>query len=168
MKLLSTCDTGSKTAEMGRGWGKRLLAFILPPGRREAGEAGVGVSVPTLGAEEDCELRPRQGHPEGSSHLAPTPTPPIPFLFPRTAPPGKAATAPWLLRRKGRSRGPMGEGGKPGGSLARAGGPRCSPCRTRRTPFPRWLGSAAEVVGMRVGGADWRVPPARCEEATPL
>lgn len=116
MKLLSTCDTGSKTAEMGRGWGKRLLASIHPPRRREA---GVGVSVPRQGAEEDWELRPRQGRPEGSSHLAHTRAPPIRFPFPRTAPRGKAA-APRPLRLEGRRRGPMGEGGKPGGFVARA------------------------------------------------
>lgn len=116
MKLLSTCDTGSKTAEMGRGWGKQLLASIHPPRRREA---GVGVSVPRQGAEEDWELQPRQGRPEGSSHLAHTPTPPIPFSCPSTALLGKPS-GPWLLPRKGRRRGPMGEGGKPGGFTAPA------------------------------------------------
>lgn len=31
----------------------------------------------------------------------------------------------------------------------------CSPCRTRRTHFPRWLGSAVELVGMsREGGLE--------------
>lgn len=39
MKLLSTCDTGSKTAEMGRGWGKQLLSSIHPLCRREKSQS---------------------------------------------------------------------------------------------------------------------------------
>lgn len=62
----------------------------------------------------------------------------------------------------------MGEGGKPGGFMALAVRPRCSPCRTRRTHFPRWLGAATELVGMRIGRAGWRLPLARNEKTTPL
>lgn len=63
MKLLSTCDTGSKTAEMGRVCvcvcrGELLLAFIHPAHRLEAGAM---VSAPRQGAEEDWEQRPPQG-----------------------------------------------------------------------------------------------------------
>lgn len=146
--------------------GETLLAFIHPACWREA---GVGVSFSRQGAEEDWELRPPQGRPEVSSYLAHTPAPLIPYPFPRIAPPGKAAAVSWLLWRKGRSRGgPMGEGGKPGGFMALAVRPRCSPCRTRRTHFPRWLGAATELVGMRIGRAGWRLPLARNEKTTPL
>lgn len=59
MKLLSTCDTGSKTAEMGRGVvGELLLAFIHPA---HGLEAGAMVSAPRQGAEEDWEQWPLQG-----------------------------------------------------------------------------------------------------------
>lgn len=36
--------------------------------------------------------------------------------------------------------------------------PRCYPCKTRRTHFPRWLGSAAESVGIS-GEGRRRLPP---------
>lgn len=146
----------------GGGGGKLLLAFIHPV---HGLEAGVTVSAPRQGAEEDRELWPPQGPWEGPQVLPLPPStlfPPIPFFFTGTALRGKGAATSWLLWPKGRSWRQIG-----GGSKARLPGPaaarqRCSPCSTRRTHFPRWLGSAAESVGIsREGGM--RLPPSRGE-----
>lgn len=108
MKLLSTCDTGSETAEMGRGWGNRLLASIHPSRRLEA---GVGVSVPRQGAEEDASSERGQGAPRA---LLASPTAlPRPFRSLSREPnarPGRSANTLGLLWRKGRSRGRWGKG----------------------------------------------------------
>lgn len=97
MKLLSTCDTGTKTAEMGAGGGGLLLAFIHPA---HGLEAGVTVSAPRQGAEEDRELWPPQGRRQGPS-VPPLPPftlfPPISFSSTGTALRGKGAATSWLL-----------------------------------------------------------------------
>lgn len=107
MKLLSTCDTGSETAEMGRGWGNRLLASIHPSRRLEA---GVGVSVPRQGAEEDGSSDRGKG--AWKALLTSPTTLPRPFRSFSQEPnerPGKSANTPGLLW-KGRSRGTWGKG----------------------------------------------------------
>lgn len=98
----------------GGGGGKLLLAFIHPVHRLEA---GVPVSAPRQGAEEDRELWPPPGRWEGPS-VPPLPPstlfPPIPFSFTGTALRGKGAATSWLLWQKGRSWRPLGEGAKLG------------------------------------------------------
>lgn len=61
----------------------------------------------------------------------------------------------------------VGAGDRWGRSKARFPGPaaarqRCSLCSTRRTHFPRWLGSAVESVGIS-GEGGMRLPPSRGE-----
>lgn len=126
------------------------------------------MSFSRQGAEEDWELQPRQGRPEVSSYLAHTPIPLISFPFPGIAPPAKPLPFLGCSCRKVEAGDQWEEGGKPGGFRALAVWPRCSPCRTRRTPFPCWLGAVVELVGLRVRWAGRRVPPARNEKTTPL
>lgn len=95
-------------------------------------------------------------------------SPPSPALFSRpfwpllqSPPLAKLLSRPGCSGRKVGARDRPEEGAQPGGSEAPPVWTRCSPCSTRRTHFPRWLGSAAESVGLRVTGASWRLPPAR-------
>lgn len=118
------------------------------------------MSAPRQGAEEDWELRPPQGRREGSSFtsLHPLPAPSILFHRNRSA---RQKSCHFLAALAERSE----LATEVGGSRARFPGPaaawqRCSPCSTRRTHFPRWLGSAAESVG--ISGEGGR------EEATSL
>lgn len=162
MKLLSTCDTGSETAEMGRGWGNRLLASIHPSRRLEA---GVGVSVPRQGAEEDRSSDRGKG---ARKPLLTSPTTlPRPFRSFSQEPyerPGKSANTPGLLWRKGRSRGTWGKGEArrlPGlGSLATL---FSMPGTSDPFPTPVWLRGG---VGRDESGEGGLVT--RNEETTPL
>ena len=151
MKLLSTCDTGSETAEMGRGWGNRLLASIHPSRRLEA---GVGVSVPRQGAEE--EGAPTAARALGKlSSPRPQAYPAHSVPFPRN-PTNDLASLPTLLGCSGKvGAGERGGREKPEGFKASTVWSRYSPCPARRTHFPRRFGCAAELVGMRVGRAGW-------------
>lgn len=129
------------------GGGELLLAFIHPA---HGLEAGVTVSAPRQGAEEDRELWPPQGRREGPS---------VPLiLFHRNRSAGQRSCH-FLAALAERSE--LATDG--GGSKARFPGPAaarqlCSPCSTRRTHFPRWLGSAAESVGIS-GEGGMRLPP---------
>lgn len=108
--------------------------------------------------------------PRGLLLPSPHPTPLLPHPFPR-APAARPRSRDSLAGPPERSEliGTSGGGSKARRLRALAGWPRCSPCRTRRTHFPRWLGAAAEWVGVRVGGwAGGSLPlamrkPLRCE-----
>lgn len=132
------------------GWRLELECQSLDRGRKRTGRSGRGKAPREL----------------PSPRLQPYPAHYVPFPKNQTA--RQICQHSWLLRRKGRSRGPWGEGGSPEGFKASSVWPRNSPCSTRRTHFPRWFGLAAELVGMRVGRAGWRLPPACNEETTPL
>lgn len=118
------------------------------------------MSAPRQGAEEDWELRPPQGRREGSSFTSLHPLPAPSILFHRNGS-ARQKSCHFLAALAERSE----LATEVGGSRARFPGPaaawqRCSPCSTRRTHFPRWLGSAAESVG--ISGEGGR------EEATSL
>lgn len=123
-------------------------------------EAGGTVSEPRQGAEEDRELRPPQGRREGPSLTSLHPLPTHSILFNRNRSAGQRSCH-FLAALAERSE--LATDG--GGSKARFPGPaaawqRCSPCSTRRTHFPRWLGSAAELVGISGEGGK-KLPPSR-------
>ena len=150
MKLLSPYDSGSEPAEMGRGCGNRLPASVHPARRLEA---GVGVSVPRRGRK-----RPQAPSAAGAlralSPPRPQPYPAHSVPFPENPTPDRA-DLPTPLGCSGGKVG-AGDGGgreKPEGLQASAVWPRSSPCRARRTHFPRRFGRAAESVGTRVGRA---------------
>lgn len=150
MKLLSPYDSGSEPAEMGRGCGNRLPASVHPARRLEA---GVGVSVPRRGRK-----RPQAPSAAGAlralSPPRPQPYPAHSVPFPGNPTPDRA-DLPTPLGCSGGKVG-AGDGGgreKPEGLQASAVWPRSSPCRARRTHFPRRFGRAAESVGTRVGRA---------------
>lgn len=162
MKLLSTCDTGTKTAEMGRGWGE-TAARLHSPSARTGGWCD-GFSAQTGGGRRPGAVAATRalGGSLGPSLTSLHPLPAHSILFHRNCSAGQRSCH-FLAALAERSE--LATAG--GGSKARFPGPaaarqRCSPCSTRRTHFPRWLGSAAESVGIS-GEGGMRLPPSRGE-----
>lgn len=158
MKLLSTCDTGTKTAEMGPGGGGTAARLHSPCPR--AGGWCDGFSAQTGGGRRPgavAATRAQAGS-LGPSLTSLHPRPAHFILFHRNRSAGQRSCH-FLAALTERSE--LATDG--GGSKARFPGPAaarqlCSPCSTRRTHFPRWLGSAAESVGIS-GEGGMRLPP---------
>lgn len=146
----------------GGGGGKLLLAFIHPV--HGLGGWCDGFSAQTGGGRRPGAVAATRalGGSLGPSLTSLHPLPAHSILFHRNCSAGQRSCH-FLAALAERSE--LATAG--GGSKARFPGPaaarqRCSPCSTRRTHFPRWLGSAAESVGIS-GEGGMRLPPSRGE-----